>query len=530
MELHHEVAVIGGGLGGISAALAAVEQGRSVVLTEEGTWLGGQLTSQMVPLDEHRYIETDGANASYRRFRGLLRDYYRRNFPLTDAARKDPYLNPGAGWVSPVCVDPRVAVAVIDEMLAPHLASGLLRILMRTRPVSVEVDGDLVRAVQVRSAGQGELTITADYILDATELGDLLPLGGVEHVSGRESRAQTGEPGGHATADPTDMQGVTWCFAVEHLDGEDHTIDRPQRYSYWRDLQPRQLDGQHLLQFENRKGQRWNLDPNTDDDPFAIDTDHRNMHEHMLLWQYRRIAARQQFEPGFLRSDITIVNWPMNDYFGGPLFGVDDAEKNWGEAKELSKCVLYWLQTDAPRPDGGTGWPGMRLRADVAGTADGFAKYPYIREGRRIQARRTVVEQDLSIQYRGDGGAERYPDAVGVGHYYWIDQHPTTGASRNPEGLPHPFEIPLGALVPNRVRNLLPAGKNIGTTHITNGCYRLHPVEWAIGEAAGSLAAHCIARGTEPHAVLDQEEHMSTFQRLLDQRGVQRRWSEDKRY
>ena len=29
-----------------------------------------------------------------------------------------------------------------------------------------------------------------------------------------------------------------------------------------------------------------------------------------------------------------------------------------------------------------------------------------------------------------------------------------------------PFQIPLGALIPERVENLLPACKNIGTTHI----------------------------------------------------------------
>ena len=40
-------------------------------------------------------------------------------------------------------------------------------------------------------------------------------------------------------------------------------------------------------------------------------------------------------------------------------------------------------------------------------------------------------------------------------------------------------------LLPVRMRNLFPACKNIGTTHITSGCYRLHPVEWGIGEAVG---------------------------------------------
>ena len=42
--------------------------------------------------------------------------------------------------------------------------------------------------------------------------------------------------------------------------------------------------------------------------------------------------------------------------------------------------MLYWMQTEAPRPDGGTGFPGLRLRPDVMGTADGLAQAPYHRE------------------------------------------------------------------------------------------------------------------------------------------------------
>ncbi len=52
----------------------------------------------------------------------------------------------------------------------------------------------------------------------------------------------------------------------------------------------------------------------------------------------------------------------------------------------------------------------------------------------------------------------------------------------------YPFQIPLGALLPVRVDNLLPACKNLGTTRITSGAYRVHPVERSIGEAAGALA------------------------------------------
>ena len=545
MELNAHVAIIGGGVGGVSAALAALRAGKRVVMTDPTGWLGGQLTSQLVPSDEHRYIEHDGANASYRQFRDALRNYYRAHFPLTPEAKADPYLNPGHAWVSPISLDPRVIVNVIEEFLQPYRSSDRLVVLMRTEPVAIETDGDRVVSVRVRTTeGEGagtETTITAPFFLDATELGDLLALGDIEHVSGRESQEMTGEPGAWPTADPTDMQGVTWCFAVDHLAGEDHTIDRPSDYEHWRDLTPHQLDGRHILSMGNdldengqpvrpdgKPGKRWLLTPNLDDD--EIDLDHRNMGAWNELWNYRRIAARRQFTPGFYASDVVVVNWPQNDYVGGPLFGVPDAAHHWQQAKALSRSLLYWLQTDAPRPDGGTGWPGLRLRADVAGTADGFAMYPYIRESRRIQALHTIVEQEVSTLYRGDGGAERYPDTVGVGHYFWIDRHHTTGDGRGKGGLPHPFEIPLRSLVPVRVRNLLPAAKNIGTTQITNGCYRLHPVEWNVGEAAGALAAYCLDNDTEPHAVAGNPLALTDFQQHLGSFGVQLRWDESRRW
>ena len=113
-----------------------------------------------------------------------------------------------------------------------------------------------------------------------------------------------------------------------------------------------------------------------------------------------------------------------------------------------------------------------------------WRKSPYIRESRRIQAEFTVVEQIVGTEARGKDTAEPFADSVGVGSYR-IDLHPSTGGNNYIDVSSLPFQIPLGALLPKRVENLLPACKNIGTTHITNGCYRLHPVEWNIGESAG---------------------------------------------
>jgi hypothetical protein len=79
-------------------------------------------------------------------------------------------------------------------------------------------------------------------------------------------------------------------------------------------------------------------------------------------------------------------------------------------------------------------------------------------------------------------------------------------------------------LIPQRVENLLPASKNLGTTHITNGCYRLHPVEWNIGEAAGLLAAFCLDRRVSPRAVRNSPALLSDFQAVLVAQGVELSW------
>ena len=87
-----------------------------------------------------------------------------------------------------------------------------------------------------------------------------------------------------------------------------------------------------------------------------------------------------------------------------------------------------------------------------------------------------------------------------------------------------PFQIPLGALIPVRVENLIAANKNIGTTHITNGCYRLHPVEWNIGEAAGLLASFALEQGKSPKAIHEDKSRLRALQREVVADGVPLCW------
>ena len=153
------------------------------------------------------------------------------------------------------------------------------------------------------------------------------------------------------------------------------------------------------------------------------------------------------------------------------------------------------------------------------GTEDGLAMAPYVRESRRIKAVKTICEQDVSREQ--NSCPRKVEDSVGVGHYA-IDIHMTTVSHRFFYAPTWPFEIPLSAMIPVRIKNLLPACKNIGATHLTSGCYRLHPVEWNVGEVAGYLAAYCIEEKLLPIEVLNKK--LKDFQKLIQEKGVELHW------
>jgi hypothetical protein len=520
-----DVLVVGGGLGGSAAALAACRAGRRVVLTEHTDWLGGQLTVQAVPPDEHPWIEQTGATAAYRAFRAAVRARYRACPALAPSARADPRLNPGQGWVSALCCEPAVAAAVLDDLLAPHVASGRLEVWREHAPVAAEVDGDRVVSVTLAHVHGGQrATVEAPFVLDATETGDLLPLTGCEHVLGAEARADTGEAHARADgADPLDQQAITWCFALEHRPGEQHVIDRPASYGFWRDYRAPFWPGPQLgwatQEPETGGPLRRPLFAGPGDDP-------------QDLWTFHRIRYAGHYRPHHPDApagDVTLVNWPHIDYWLGPVVGPPAAlvAEHRRQAKDLGRAFLYWLQTAAPRPDGGTGWPGLRLHPSAVGTADGFAREPYIRESRRVRALETVTEERVGV-VPGRAAPPPVADSVGVGSYR-IDLHPSTGGTGYVDIPSHPFQIPLGALLPVRLDNLLPAAKNLGTTHVTNGCFRLHPVEWNVGEVAGTLAAFCLETDARPRQVHAEPARREAFQRRLAAAGVVLSWPEELR-
>jgi len=510
-----DIAIIGGGLGGVAAALSACAAGASVVLTESTDWLGGQMTSQGTSaLDEHPYIETFGGTRTYYELRERIRSHYRARFGIERMPNGAP-LNPGNGWVSNLCFEPIVGAHALEAMLAAHIESGRLTILYGVELIAAEVEQDTIRSVTLAAGTNSEITVVANMFLDATDLGDLLPLVGAEYVTGAEAFDDTAEPFAPAGPPrPTEVQGFTFPFAVEYCPGEDHTIPKPAGYEYFCATQP------YTLTLAHRSGP-----PR----PFRV-------FEHSPtglppFWTYRRLLDGSLDSSGQAR-DIAMINWPGNDYHHGDILGADHPERAHllHEARNLSLGFLYWLQTECPRDDGsGFGYPGMRLLPEVMGTADGLSKAPYIRESRRIVARTRILATDILDVGQDSARAINHRDSVGIGWYH-MDVHPANGNPIDRYEPTKPFQIPLGALIPQRVRNLLAACKNIGTTHLSNGAYRLHPVEWNIGESAGILAAMCCAENLDPAQVHADSRRRMRLQSLLLKRGIPLAWTLDVPY
>jgi hypothetical protein len=527
-----DVVVAGGGMGGCATALAACRNGLKVIMTEETDWIGGQLSQQGVPPDEHQWIETHGAPASYRNFRNRVRDYYKRNYPLTTEARNRENLNPGDGAVSRLCHEPKVAVAVLLEMLHPYMSSGKLLLLTQHKIKKADVMGDKVKALEAVNLKNGRtIVLEAPYFVDATECGDLLPLTGTEYVTGTESQKQTSELHAPQKGNPKNNQAFTLCFAIDFQPGANNVIDRPEDYSFWSNYVPDMTPPWAGKLLELNYSNPQTLKPKE----LGFHPEGERTGDVLNLWNYRRIVNKNNFEPATYDGDITIVNWPQNDYFLGDVIDVSEKEfkKHIEAARQLNLSLFCWLQTEAPRPDGGTGWPGLRLRSDVMGTTDGMAKYPYIREARRIKAEFTILEEHVGAENRklvaGEEAGKKaadFFDSVGTG-YYHIDLHPSSQGDNYIDFGSLPFQIPLGALLPQRMNNLLPANKNIGTTHITNGCYRLHPVEWSIGEAVGSLIAFAQKKKTWPRAVHGNKNLLEEFQKWIRSQGLETHWPEN---
>ncbi len=494
-----DILIAGAGMGGIGAALRAAAQGVQVCLTEEATWIGGQATAAGVSaLDENKFIEMTGGPRLYNEFRRRIREHYKRTYkPL----KPTDNFNPGGCYVSSLCFEPKVGVQVLEEMLRPHKN---IRIYRRTRVLDLERTGNAITAALLWQIDRKEaLQVTAKMVLDATEMGDLLPMAKTPYIVGAEAKAATNEPHAAETANPACVQSFTYPFIIEHRPGETHTIPKPADFEKIRDHQPFGF----LMNYPTEYGWRGRFAYTM----FGDDPPIPNNMSPGPFFSWRRVFHGAAY-PG-KHNDLALLNWPRQDYHDESVLDrtPEDTARVLQNAKKVSMAFLYWLQHDQKTP-------GFQLRMDQMGSADGLAQLPYVRESRRIQAQGTVREQDIVFENSPRARATLFPDSVGTG-FYMVDIHPCGANERGRMMMPKPFQIPMAAMLPKDLTNFLPAAKSLGVTHLTNGAYRLHPIEWNIGEASGLMAALQVKTGTRPSA--------ETVQAGLAAAGIQLFWFDD---
>jgi len=208
------------------------------------------------------------------------------------------------------------------------------------------------------------------------------------------------------------------------------------------------------------------------------------------------------------------------------------------------------------------------------GTAHGLSKYPYIREARRIIGRPSpgydtgfmISEIDFSWndfgaefyqetldprtyasmrrylaglttidtfmpdadpnEFHIRGRSRMYPDSVGIAQYA-IDFHPCMAeypaekpgnierpGVRQAHGQAYPAQIPLRAMIPQRVDNMLVASKSIATSYSAAAAYRVHSFEWSVGAAAAHTIDFSLRNAVLPYELVD---NIPSYEPLLDQ-------------
>lgn len=508
LVLRADIAVIGGGLGGIAAALAAADAGASVIMTGEESMIGGQITSQLTaPLDEHPRIESFGATRSYRSFRDLVR------------AAAGGVDNPGEGWVSRLCFEPLVGLRVLEEMFRGHTESGRIRIFKNARPVAATFATGFadtsteptIGAVRLELLGQPDLIVRATVFIDATELGDLLPLTQTAWTVGSEGSSAFSEPDAvPGAADARAEQSCTWVAILVREAEPQPTFEPPPGYVTLRDSQPFSLD----LAGTNGSVERRGF---FTAGPTGLPS----------FWSYRRIrTARHTGAP-----EAAVINWAGNDYRESGL--VHEPDKTRHGARALTLAFVHWLRTEAPRdsqdglgPQGnGRGYPELRLAPELTGTPDGLAEAAYVRESRRLANPRPTTGSDIAETLHGAPASE-ITDSVGIAWYH-MDLHPRVGYPASVYRETAPFQISAGALVPAPgigPANLVMGAKNLAATQVAAAAYRVHPAEWAIGEASGTIAACSVAQGTDPRSIVSDHAALASVQSALHERGAPLSW------
>lgn len=448
-----QLLVIGGGASGTTAAIQASRMGVKTLIIEETEWLGGMLTSAGVAAIDGNHQMPSGL---WGEFRQKLYDYYGGPKAVE------------TGWVSNTLFEPSVGNKKLKELASnPNLT-----IWYKAAWKNIQRNGNKW-TVETYVKGKRSV-VTADLIIDATELGDVMGFLKIPYRVGMDSRYDTGESFAPEKANNI-IQDLTYVVVLKDFGkNADKTIAKPVGYD------PKEFECCCDV-----------TDP-------SADAGHK-----------RSIDCNQMISYGKLPNNKYMINWPKcgNDIYLNIIeLSKKDREAALKEAKLHSLRFIYHLQTKL-------GFKHLGIADDEFPTADKLPMIPYHREARRLDGIVTLTVNDIAAPYQQKTSLYRTGIAIGD---YPIDHHHL----KNPEAPQIDFinikvpayNIPLGALIPKNADGIIVAEKSISVTNIVAGASRLQPVVLTIGQAAGALAAIAIKNNQQPAQVNIRQVQMALLE------------------
>ncbi|MDY7022012.1 MAG: FAD-dependent oxidoreductase [Cyanobacteriota bacterium] len=456
-RFYTDVLVVGGGTGGVAAALQAARRGANTILVSEFTWLGGMLTSAGVSAPDGNELIAFQTGI----WGAFLKELKRRHPQGLDW-----------GWVSFFTFDPRVGAEIFADWVSQepnlHWISG-------DKPQEVLKQNNKVTGVRFSN-----YTVEAEITVDATELGDLLALGEIPHRWGWELQTEWEEPSApvihYSLTKASPIQAPTWVAILRDFG-------------------------------ENTVSPEIPAPPIDNPDQFAG------------AWE--GYGVEQFLNYGRLPGGLMMINWPCrgNDYGEGLnrlIQSPNQQQEFFRESRWHTQSFLRFIQQQLGRRYGLAAgiFPLQDSSNETNSLETSFALHPYYRESRRLQGLTTIREQDILAIPGGKVAAlpinytTGLCDAIAIGNYP-NDHHYTQELF--PLKLKYlrwggrwtgtPFTIPYRALIPQETEGLLVCEKNISVSHIANGATRLQPVVLGIGQAAGMAAALCVESRCQPRSL-----------------------------
>lgn len=357
------------------------------------------------------------------------------------------------GWVSHTLFEPSIGNKFLQEMASiPNLD-----IAFNTVYTEVKKEGE-GWSISYEQSGKTYNT-NAKILIDATEIGELLPLVGADFRLGMDAKSDTGEKEAPETANNI-VQDLTYVFILEDIGAKKSRkglVKKPKNY-------------------------------NPEAYACACKRENGEMFGGVS-------SCEQMLSYGKLPNNKYMINWPNcgNDFYvNWPELSTKERQEKLHMAKTFTQGFAYYLQNEL-------GFKNLRVSEEFP-TKDNFPMIPYDREARRIKGKTFLTVDHLERPYNYN----LYRTGVAVGDYpidHHHDKYPNAPKIDFINIKVPSYNIPLGSLVPEKVENFIVAEKNISVSNIVNGATRLQPVVLGIGQAAGALAATSILENKKPSEI-----------------------------